>query len=207
MIEVSLYSIPAGDFNSRVGKCVARNRFDKESFGAGINAFVKGFLKENMDKVSVKAGAAEIESVLNSGTAFTRADLSCINYQLSQIGFKFMIQNVADDEENAVGIPSGEIVEWNVIDKNYIQYDYPTATKVLPGVGSDVVKTLKSIVESQALFSGDKFGSLRNPFTSLLSQLENSQKISGTVSSTLVSKIYEILDACGIEIFCATSED
>lgn len=205
MIEVSLYSIPAGDFNSRVGKCVARNRFEKESFGAGINAFVKGFLKENMDKVAVKAGSAEIESVLNSSAAFTRSDLSCINYQLAQIGFKFVIQNVADDEENATG-PNGETVEWNVVDNNYIQYDYPTATKVIPGVGTDIVKTLKGIVESQNLF-GDKFGSLRNPFTSLLASLENSQKITGEASPMLIAKIYEILDACGIEIFCAQSED
>lgn len=205
MIEVSLYSIPAGDFNSRVGKCVARNRFEKESFGAGINAFVKGFLKENMDKIAMKAGSAEIETVLNTSSAFTRTDLSCINYQLAQIGFKFVIQNVADDEENPTG-PSGEIIEWNVVDTNYIQYDYPTATKVIPGIGADVVKTLKGIVESQNLFD-DKFSSLKNPLTSLLTNLENSQKVTGEASPMLISKIYEILDFCGISIFCAQSED
>ena len=34
MIEVNLYSIPAQEMNSMVGRCVARSRFDKEGMGA-----------------------------------------------------------------------------------------------------------------------------------------------------------------------------
>ena len=207
MIEVSLYSIPEGEFNSKVGRCVARNRFDKESFGAGINEFVRGFLKENLDKVEVKAGAKEIETALNKDDVYTRTDLSCINYQLSTLGFKFMVLNVADDEENPVGVPDGDVVEWNVIDNNFIQYDYPTATKILPGEGANVIKTLKQAIKDQGLFEGDKFGYLRNPFTQIMQQLENIQEVTGAINPTLTGRVYEILSACGIEIFCATSEN
>jgi hypothetical protein len=50
MIEVNLYAITPNDFNSRVGRCVARNRFDQEAMGIGVIEFAKGFLKENLDK-------------------------------------------------------------------------------------------------------------------------------------------------------------
>ena len=56
MIEVNLYSIPVDDFNSRVGRCVARNRFDKETMGVTIEEFVKGFLRDNLDKIESKLG-------------------------------------------------------------------------------------------------------------------------------------------------------
>ena len=48
MIEVNLYSVPAQDINSMVGRCVARARFDKESMGVSIMEFVKGFLRDNL---------------------------------------------------------------------------------------------------------------------------------------------------------------
>ena len=47
MIEVNLYSIPAQEMNSMVGRCVARSRFDKEGMGVSVMEFVKGFLKNN----------------------------------------------------------------------------------------------------------------------------------------------------------------
>ena len=39
MIEVNLYSIPAGDNTARVGKCLARNRFDREAMGVSVPEF------------------------------------------------------------------------------------------------------------------------------------------------------------------------
>ncbi len=118
-----------------------------------------------------------------------------------------MVLNVAEDEENPIGVPDGDVVEWNIIDNNYIQYDYPTATKILPAEGANVVKTLKEVIKQQRLFEGDKFGYLRNPLTSLMQNLENIQDVTGSVNPTLTARIYEILSACGIEVFCATSEN
>ena len=60
MIEVNLYSIPADDFNSRVGRCIARNRFDRETIGTSIEDFLKGFLKDNLDKIESKLGIGDI---------------------------------------------------------------------------------------------------------------------------------------------------
>lgn len=205
MIEVNLYSIPSDDFNSRVGRCIARNRFDRETIGTSIEDFLKGFLKDNLDKIESKLGIGDLSSVISSEDALTRKDISCINYYLNSVGLKIQVQNVADDEDNPVSIPTGT-VEWNVINKNFIQNDYPTTTKVLPSPDADIIDTLKEIVENADLFDS-KFAGMKNPFTDLFDNLKRIKDISGTTNAALVGKIYEYLDQLGFEVFCATSED
>ena len=205
MIEVNLYSIPVDDFNSRVGRCVARNRFDKETMGVTIEEFVKGFLRDNLDKIESKLGMGDLSEIINGEGMLTRRDLSCLNYYLNKVGLKFQIQNVTDDEENPTGIPDGAI-EWNIINKNFIQYDYPTAIKILPGLEKDIPVVLREIVENSGAFK-DKFEHMKNPFTELLDNLDRIKSVSGAVNSAIVGKIYECLDQIGIEVFCATSED
>lgn len=207
MIEVNLYAITPNDFNSRVGRCVARNRFDQEAMGIGVIEFAKGFLKENLDKFEGGIGNNDLEDLINSDTVLSRKDMSCINYFLGKLGYKLQIQNVADDEENATGVPSGEVIEWNVIDNNFIQNDYPTATKLMPSSGTEIIGTLKMIVDQCGLFDSSKFAGLKNPFTDLITNLERIKGVTGGNNGTIIAKIYELLDDCGITIFCATSED
>jgi len=207
MIEVNLYAITPNDFNSRVGRCVARNRFDQEAMGIGVIEFAKGFLKENLDKFEGGIGNNDLEDLINSDTVLSRKDMSCINYFLGKLGYKLQIQNVADDEENATGVPSGEVIEWNVIDNNFIQNDYPTATKLMPSSSTEIIGTLKMIVEQCGLFDASKFAGLKNPFTDLITNLERIKGVTGGNNGTIIAKIYELLDDCGITIFCATSED
>lgn len=206
MIEVNLYSIPTQDPESMVGRCVARSRFNKESMGVSIMEFVKGFLKENLGKFETSIGNEDLVSFINNSTVMSTKDLSTINYCLQEIGYKVQIQNVADDEENAVGVPEG-VVEWNVIDCNFIQYDYPTTTKIIPGAGSDIPTVLKQIVKQSGLFDTNKFSGVKNPFTELIANLDRIKSTSGSISPTIVSKIYGLLDQMGIKVFCATSED
>lgn len=207
MIEVNLYAIPKDDVNARVGKCIARSRFDREAMGVSVERFVKGFLKENLDNFEAGIGQNELTALINSDTTLSRKDVACINYYLCAAGFKLQIQNVADDEENANGVPSGEVIEWNVIDRDFVQNDYPTATKLMPSADQDVISILKQIVDQSGLFSSDKFAGLKNPFTPLFDGLNRIKGISGSINSTLVSKVYDYLDQVGIEVFCATSED
>ena len=206
MIEVSLYSIPAGEMTSRVGKCVARNRFDRDAMGTSAEEFLKGFLKNNLEKIEGGLNNSELSEIIFSNNVLTRRDLSCVNYYLVKSGYMFQIVNVADDEENPTGVPSGEVIEWNVIDKNFIQNDYPTATKFIPGTGSDIAKTLRNIVEQSGLFDSEKFSGLKNPFTSLLNVLDEIKRQTGEINASIVTKIYAILDECGLEIFFAASE-
>jgi hypothetical protein len=207
MIEVNLYSIPTGEVSSRVGKCVARYRFDKESMGVTVENFVKGFLKDNLDKFEHGIGSAELTGLINSSSNFTRKDVITINYFLTQAGFTLKVYNVTDDEENPSGVPSGEVVEWNVIDHNFIQNDYPTAVKIIPAPGTGIPSILRQIVEKSGLFDEDKFAGLKNPFTELLNNLDRIKNISGEVNPAITSRIYQYLDEMGLEIFCATSED
>lgn len=207
MIEVNLYAITPDDFNSRVGRCVARNRFDQEAMGVSVIDFTKGFLKENLDKFEGGIGNNDLEDLINSDTVLSRKDMSCINYFLGKLGYKVQIQNVADDEENATGVPSGEVIEWNVIDNNFIQNDYPTATKLMPSAGTEIIGTLKQIINQCGLFDTSKFAGLKNPFTDLITNLERIKNVTGGNNGTIIAKIYELLDNCGISIFCATSED
>lgn len=207
MIEVNLYSIPAGDNTARVGKCLARNRFDREAMGVSVPEFVKGFLKDNLDKFETGVANPELNSLINSDGILSRKDLACINYYLVQTGFMFQVINVADDEENPNGVPNGDVIEWNVIDNNFIQNDYPTATKIIPSVDQDIPTVLKQIVDESGLFDNDKFAGLKNPFTNLFTNIERIKNVNGSINATLVSRVYEALDQVGFSIFCATSED
>lgn len=206
MIEINLYSVPKEDVNARVGRCIARNRFDREAMGVSVEQFVKGFLKDNLDRFEAAFGNTELTNIINSDSTLSRKDLTSINYFLGQEGYRVQIQNVADDEENATGVPSGEVIEWNVIDRNFVQFEYPTATKIIPG-DKDIIEVLEQIVNQSGLFNDDKFSGMRNPFTSLIDGLKRIKNISGSINGSIVSRIYEYLDQCGIEVFCATSED
>ena len=205
MIEVNLFAIPAKEASAKVGRCVARNRFDKESMGVSVEEFVKGFLKDNLEKFE-KTGN-DLAGIINDSGALSRRDLACLNYYLIGSGYILKVFNVTDDEDNPTGVPTGEVVEWNVIDHNFIQNDYPTAVKILPGDGTEVPVILRQIVDQSGVFDKDKFAGLKNPFNSLLEGIDKIKKVSGEVNSSMTSKIYQILDELGIEIFCAISED
>ena len=207
MIEVNLYSVPTENVDSMVGRCVARSRFDKEAMGVSVMEFVKGFLKNNLNNFENSIGNAELVEFINSDVVMSTRDFSCVNYLLGKVGYKVQIQNVADDEENAEGVPTGDIVEWNIIDRNFIQFDYPTATKIMPAPDMDIPQILRQIVEQAGLFDPNKFSGIKNPFTLLLNNLDQIKKVSGTVSSTITTQIYALLDQMGITVFCATSED
>lgn len=207
MIEVNLYSIQPGDNNARVGKCLARNRFDREAMGVSVEDFAKEFLRNNLEKFEAGIGNPELTEMINSVVTMSRKDLACVNHFLIQAGYMVEIQNVADDEENAAGVPEGETIEWNVIDRNFVQNDYPTATKIMPAPGTDIPTILKQIVEGAGLFNPDKFAGLKNPFDNLFVNLDRIKKVSGEVNASIVTRIYEYLDELGITVFCATSED
>ena len=174
--------------------------------GITIEQFVKGFLKDNLDKFEAGIGSPELTEMINSEQTLSRKDLACVNYYLSQIGYTVKIFNVADDEEDPVTVPSG-IIEWNSIDRNFLQYDYPTATKIIPGEGMDIPAVLRQIVETSGLFNLDKFAGLKNPLLELLNNLDRVKEVTGDVSSSITTRIYDLLDELGIDVFCATPED
>jgi hypothetical protein len=205
MIEVNLYSVPVDALDSRVGRCLARNRFDREAIGTSIEDFTRGFLKDNLDKIEARLGMGNLSSVVNSDEVLTRKDLACINYYLGKSGLKFQILNVTDDEENPVSVPEGT-VEWNVINRNFIQNDYPTAIKIIPTADEDIPSILKRIVDESGLF-GDKFVGMSNPFNELFDNLRRIKEVTGSINNSLISRIYDLLDQMGIDVFCATSED
>jgi hypothetical protein len=204
MIEVNLYSVPVDALDSKVGRCLARNRFDREAIGTSIEDFTRGFLKDNLDKIEARLGMGNLSSVVNSDDVLTRKDLACINYYLGKSGLKFQILNVTDDEENPVAVPEGT-VEWNVINRNFIQNDYPTAIKIIPTADEDIPAILKRIVDESGLF-GDKFVGMSNPFNELFDNLRRIKEVTGSINNSLISRIYDLLDQMGIEVFCATSE-
>jgi hypothetical protein len=206
MIEVSLYSIQGTDPSVMVGRCVARSRFDQETMGVNVMEFTKGFLRNNLDTLDGALSSSELTSFLNSDMTMTTRDFSSISYLLSQVGYKVTIWNVADDEDNSTGVPDGDIIEWNVIDHNFIQNDYPTATKILPSEEETIGNTVTKIVEQSGLFDEDKFSGVRNPFKSLLLSLKESANVTGSVHGAAVTQVYGLLKQMGIEIFCALSE-
>lgn len=205
MVEVTLYSIDTGSTTATVGKCIDRARLDKEAMGIGVMEFVKGFLKTNLHEFEHSLRNDDISEFINSNRPLRLRDLASINYFLAKVGFMIQIQNVADDEENALSVPS-ETIEWNVIDYNYMQYDYPTATKIIPADGSDIVSVLEKIIENLDFFDTEALGRVRNPLKDYLDKLKKIKEIKGSIEPGITTKIYEVLDSLGVKIFCATGE-
>lgn len=205
MIEVSLYSIAGSDVNVSMGKCVDRTRFDKEAMGTGVMEFVKGFLRTNVPTLELAVKNADIISFINGDAVMNTRDFASLNYWLAKSGYLVKIQNVTEDEENPTGVPE-EGAEWNIIDYNFLQNDYPTAVKIIPGNGTDVVTVLKQAIEQSGLFDSDKLGQTKNPLKECIERLEKSKELLGLIEPGTASKIYNILEQVGFKIFLATGE-
>ena len=205
MIEVNLFSVPAADYDVTVGKCVSRARFDKESMGVSVLEFVKGFLRDNLDNLESSMSNSDLVDFINSDQAMTSADFASLQYLLGQIGYKVTIWNVADDEENANSVGAGTL-EYNVINHNFLQSDYPTVTKLIPTEDQNVAEVVGMIVEQSGLFDESKFSGIKNPFTILINNLKDEDGKLGKINSSIITKVYTLIDQMGINIFCATND-
>ena len=205
MIEVSLYAIEPEDHYAKTGRCVARNRFDKEAMGTSVEEFVRGFLKDNFERFS--SDGREINTILEENKFLSRMDLACINHLLENIGYTFIITTVADDEENPTGVPTGDVVEWNIINLNHLQDDYPVATKIVPDLPQDFIKIFEQIIDGGGFYNEDKFSGVKNPFTPVMNILKETKDKTGDVSASMTAKIHRLLEEHNIRIFVASSED
>lgn len=134
-------------------------------------------------------------------------DLVCINNLLIKIGYTFMVTTVADDEENPTGVPTGDIVEWNIINLNNLQDDYPVATKIVPSLPQNFIEIFDQIIGGCGFYNEDKFTGIKNPFTPLMNVLKETKEKTGDLSSSITAKIHRLFEDHGIRIFVATSED
>ena len=205
MIEVSLYAIEPEDHYAKTGRCVARNRFDKEAMGTSVEEFVRGFLKDNFERFS--SDVREINTILEENKFLSRMDLTCINHLLENIGYTFIVTTVADDEENPTGVPTGDVVEWNIINLNHLQDDYPVATKIVPDLPQDFIKIFEQIIDGGGFYNEDKFSGVKNPFTPVMNILKETKDKTGDVSASMTAKIHRLLEEHNIRIFVASSED
>lgn len=206
MIEVNLYSLIENNVNATAGKCIDRIRFDKEARGISVMEFVKGFLKNNISEFESALKNNDIIDFINSDLTMRTKDFASINYYLAKVGYLVQIQNVTDDEDNPVSVPAGT-TEWNVIDTTFLQYDYPTTMKVIPGDGMDVVEVIDKIVNQLSFFDRDSLGSVRNPLKDYVEQLKKIKNLNGSVSVGLTTRIYETLASLGIKIFTAQGSE
>lgn len=204
MIEVSLYSVPTGsNISVTMGKCIDRARYNKEALGVDVMNFVKGFLKTHINDYESTLGNVDVISFINNDSPMTTKDLASINYWMLKAGFLVKMFNVTDDEENAEGV-SPESSEWNIIDKNYLIDNLPTAIKVIPEAGTDVITVLEKVVDQVDVFN-EKLG-LKNPLKETLDELKKVKEFTGRIEPGLATKIYDILDSVGVELFLAIGE-
>ena len=206
MIEVNLFSVPTSDFDVTVGKCVSRSRFDKDSMGVSVLEFIKGFLRDNLDNLESAISNSDFIEFINSDQTMTSIDFASVQYLLRQLGYVVKVWNVADDEENPNTVGSGTI-EYNVINHNFLQSDYPTVTKLIPSENQNVAEIVGMIVEQSGLFDESKFKGVKNPFTILINNLKDENGKIGRINSSIITKIYSLLDQMGINVFCATPEE
>ena len=205
MIEVNLFSIPTSDSDVNVGKCVSRARVDLDGIGVSVLEFVKGFLRDNLDNLEGSISNSNLVDYINSDTVMTSVDFASLGYLLTQIGYKVTVWNVADDEENPKGVGAGTL-EYNIINRNFLQHDYPTVTKLVPG-DKNVAEVVGEIISQSGLFDESKFGGVKNPFTLLVNNLKDEEGKVGIINYSIITKLYSLLDQMGFGIFCATSEE
>lgn len=205
MIEVNLFSVPAADVDAKFGSCVARARVDIEALGSGVFDFVKGFIRDNLDNLEGSIGNSDLVQLINSDDLLTTVDFASLRYLLKKVGYLVEVWNVAEDEENSQGVGEGTI-EYNVVNYNFLQHDFPTTTKLIPEEGKNLANILKEVVDQSGLFNSEKFGGVKNPFTGLLNSLEQEKENLGNINATISTQIIHILDQLGFEIFCATPE-
>lgn len=205
MIEVNLFSVPAADVDAKFGSCVARARVDIEALGSGVFDFVKGFIRDNLDNLEGSIGNSDLVQLINSDDLLTTVDFASLRYLLKKVGYLVEVWNVAEDEENSQGVGEGTI-EYNVVNHNFLQHDFPTTTKLIPEEGKNLADILKEVVDQSGLFNPEKFGGVKNPFTGLLNSLEQEKENLGNINATISTQIIHILDQLGFEIFCATPE-
>ena len=204
MIEVNLYKLPtAGVKESLNVTSIARSRFDKEGMGTSVEEFVIRFLRDSFEKLQ---DVREINGILESNRFMTRMDLECINNLLVESGYRFEVYNVTDDEENPNGVPSGETIELNIINKNNLQDDYPTCIKMIPGLPLQYDEIFRKIIEDLGLYNTDKFPGVKNPFSKWMALL-NSEATKGKLSISATSNIYRILNDHNIDILWVASEN
>ena len=205
MIEVNLFSVPAADVDAKLGSCVARARVDIDALGSGVFDFVKGFIRDNLDNLEGSIGNSDLVQFINSDDLLTTVDFATLKYLLKKIGYLITVWNVADDEENSQGVGEGTI-EYNIINHNFLQSDFPTTTKLIPEEGKNLADILKDVVDQSGLFNPEKFGGVKNPFTGLVNRLSQEKETMGNINATISTQIIHTLEQMGFEIFCATPE-
>lgn len=207
MIEVNLFSVPSSsDVDATLGRCVARARFDSEAMKVNIIDFVRGFLKDNMDNLESALSNSDLVAYINGSDSMTTVDFASVQYLLKQIGYMVTIWNVTDDEENPNGVGAGTL-EYNVVNHNFLQHDYPTTTKIVPSEDKTVAEVITEIVEQTGLFDEAKFAGVKNPFTILVNNLNAEKTKTSNINASIVSQIYRLLHVMGFDIFCAASEE
>lgn len=203
MVEVTLVSV-ANKF-STFGRFVARKRANLEQLGITTNAFIKGFLKDNMGDLETVLNNADIIEFINSDSIMSNKDFQSINYLLGEVGYRVLVSFVADDEINSLTVPSG-VAEYNIIDESFIQNDLPTVTKINRNPGDSISEVLDSVVTQSGLFSPNTIPGVKNPLTLLINNLKSEEKERGTISTTISGQLYLDLEYMGIKIFIILGE-
>lgn len=203
MVEVTLVSV-ANKF-STFGRFVARKRANLEQLGITTNAFIKGFLKDNMGDLETVLNNADIIEFINSDSIMSNKDFQSINYLLGEVGYRVLVSFVADDEINSLTVPSG-VTEYNIIDESFIQNDLPTVTKINRNPGDSISEVLDSVVTQSGLFSPNTIPGVKNPLTLLINNLKSEEKERGTISTTISGQLYLDLEYMGIKIFIILGE-
>lgn len=203
MVEVTLVSV-ANKF-STFGRFVARKRANLEQLGITTNAFIKGFLKDNMGDLETVLNNADIAEFINSDSIMSNKDFQSINYLLGEVGYRVLVSFVADDEINSLTVPSG-VTEYNIIDESFIQNDLPTVTKINRNPGDSISEVLDSVVTQSGLFSPNTIPGVKNPLTILINNLKSEEKERGTISTTISGQLYLDLEYMGIKIFIILGE-
>lgn len=189
---------------SQVFTSLARKRVLVENDTDALSEVCK-FIRENLDTFDAALTNKALISQLETIEMMTIDDFSCFRFMIANAGLDILIFGVSDVETNEEGVPEG-YTEYNVIDNNQCLSSFiKFCTKVVadndtPSFG----KLYSTVVGMYGFFQGELFTGFRNPLTTQLQVITESEEKLGVAPSASTQYLNSVLQYLGKDIIVIT---
>jgi len=189
---------------SQVFSLLARKRVPAET-DTEVLTEVCNFIRENLDIFDAAVTNKALISQLEKIDMMTIDEFSCFKFVIANSGIDLLIFGVSDVEVDSDGVPAGKI-EYNVIDNNQCLTSFVKfCTKVLADdKTSDFGDVYKNIIDMYGFFSGELFTGFRNPLSTQLQVINESERLLGVAPASSTQYVNSILEYLGKNVIVIT---
>lgn len=159
------------------------------------------FLVENLEVISATVTNSEVVNFLRSAATLSLSDYLSVKYSMSQSGLDLLVYCLDDDEtSNTVDIEK-DMYEYNIINSNFVVGNFvPSITKSTVSRDSNLISEIyQKAYDQNELLSVEVVGPV-NTLSSSITQLMETEKMTGKIITGLSSFIDTTLDYFGVRI-------